>query len=68
MPEAPDIFQGRLALLRLTHTQRQLVSSAEAPVLLPYMHPETPHDIPYPLETPATRMELLETWEVVEEV
>ncbi|KAJ7763900.1 hypothetical protein B0H14DRAFT_3510553 [Mycena olivaceomarginata] len=35
--------------------------------LLPYMHPETPHVVPCPLETPATRMAPLETWEVVEE-
>jgi hypothetical protein len=32
------------------------------------MHPETPHDVPCPLETPATCMAPLETWEVVEEV
>jgi hypothetical protein len=45
-----------------------LVSSAEALSLLPYLHPETPHDIPCPLETPATDMAPLKTWEVVEEV
>ncbi|KAJ7337400.1 hypothetical protein DFH08DRAFT_964393 [Mycena albidolilacea] len=43
-------------------------TSAEAPSLLPYMHPETPHVISCPLETPATRMVPLETWEVIEEV
>ncbi|KAJ7319281.1 hypothetical protein DFH08DRAFT_970676 [Mycena albidolilacea] len=40
----------------------------EAPSLLPYIHPKTPHVIPCPLETPATRMASLEMWEVVEEV
>jgi hypothetical protein len=45
-----------------------LVSSAEVLSFLPYMHPETPHDVPCPLETLATRMAPLETWEVVEEV
>jgi hypothetical protein len=43
-------------LLCLAHTQRRSVSSAEAPVLPPYMHPETPHDVPCPLEMPVTRM------------
>jgi hypothetical protein len=37
-----------------THIQRRSVSSAEVPSLLLYMHPETPHDVPCPLETPAT--------------
>jgi hypothetical protein len=32
------------------------------------MHPETPHDVYCPLETPMTHMVPLETWEVVEEV
>jgi hypothetical protein len=30
------------------HIQRRSVSSAEAPSLLPYMHPEIPHDVPCP--------------------
>ncbi|KAJ7869750.1 hypothetical protein B0H14DRAFT_3440495 [Mycena olivaceomarginata] len=67
VPGAPDVFRGRLASPRLARTQKQLVSSAEASVLLSYMHPETPHDVPCPLETPATCMAPLETWEVVEE-
>ncbi|KAJ7354501.1 hypothetical protein DFH08DRAFT_955893 [Mycena albidolilacea] len=58
VPEAPNIFQGRLASPCLARSQRQLVSSAEAHVLLPYMHPKTPHDIPCPLETPATAWHL----------
>jgi hypothetical protein len=45
-----------------------LVSLTEVPGLLLYMHPETPYDVPCPLETPATHMAPLETWEVVEEV
>jgi hypothetical protein len=65
VPEAPNVFQGCLASPCLAHTQRQSVSSAEVPILLPYMHPETPHDVPCPLETPVTRMAPLETWEVV---
>jgi hypothetical protein len=68
VPGAPDIFRGCLASLHLALTQRQLVSSAEVPILPPYMHPEMPHDVLCPLETPATHMAPLETWEVVEEV
>jgi hypothetical protein len=32
------------------------------------MHPEMPHDVPCPLETPAIHMASLEMWEVVKEV
>ncbi|KAJ7820220.1 hypothetical protein B0H14DRAFT_3472447 [Mycena olivaceomarginata] len=66
VPEAPNIFQGRLALC-LARAQRQLVSSAEVHVLLPYMHPETPHDISCPPGNTCDRMAPLEMWEVVEE-
>jgi hypothetical protein len=55
VPEAPNILQGHSASLRLALTQRRSVSSAEAPVLPPYLHPETPHGVPCPVETPATR-------------
>jgi hypothetical protein len=68
VPEAPNISRGFPASPCLLLNQRQLVSSAETPCLLPNMHPETPHDVSCPLETPATHMAPLETWEVVEEV